>query len=246
MRRILAFSAALAAAACAEPPRQAEPPFDAHAMAVAPGGVWQVVAVFPPGRDMLVGQQVTLGPKEVTDPLGRTCTAPTWTRGVTTVGAFVGSRDPALSRMLPVIEAACDGVPFATYALWPDGSLMTKAEGFSLRLERAEAVPPPPSPPPPVAVAPPPAAEPPPPPAQAEEQPGKDLVYLASYGSKAAAEKGWRLLSAKSKALAKAHAHTKPVEVKGKAFVRLFAKDGDAKAICAEVKGELPACGKEP
>jgi len=256
-RRFTALAAALLITACtAAPPPAAAP--TARAMAVAPGGIWQVAAVFPAGRDMLVGQQMRLEATEATDALGRICASPVWSRGEATEADFLGARHPGLARTVPTITADCAGRPFASFALWPDGSLMTRADGFVLRLERAEALarPPAPTPMPAETHAPPPDAAPAEhhPPAHARthaEPPGTDhLVYLASYGSNAAAEKGWRLLAAKSAAIAKASPEMKPVDIKGKGkFVRLYAKagsDAEAGAMCGEVEHDLPGCGKGP
>jgi len=221
----------------------------------APGGEWTIIEVFGTGSSGAggtgqVGQRLHLDVEEATDALGRACLSPTYVATQATEAEFLGApvrveRSEAPARTMTVIDINCGGDAFARFATWRDGSLLTRAGGAILRLERVE---PSPSPPPPaISVAALPemakqAAPPSPPPPT-----GQKLVYLASFNGTATADRGWRRLAARSALLASMVPVTKTVDLPGRGrFVRLFAKVGDAAQagrLCAELKRQLPDCG---
>jgi hypothetical protein len=213
-----------------------------------PGGYWNITEVFgmapsSGGGAGLVGRRLRLDADQATDALGLSCASPVYTAVQQGEAEFLGapqsnpSQPPA--RMATVIEVTCDGAPFARFATWRDGTLLTRAGGAILHIERAA-----PSPPRPVvaaAVVPKVAVAPPPLPT------GEILIYLASYRGPAAAERGWRELAARSALLRSLKRETKVITLPRKGrFIRLFAKASDPATsgrLCTELKRQLPDCG---
>jgi len=232
-----------------------------------------------PGSDRLVGQMLRLDAAQATDALGRSCSEPLWRASQATEADFLGAPTtaqafPELARTVKVLELICGTESFGGFAEWRDGSLLTRSGPGVLRLERAEAVAaraaaktmaavPAPTPehmpehapehasghaaehhhPAEPAAAEPAAKE------MAKEAGPAKLVYLASYGSEATAQRGWKTLAAKSPLLAGLQPATTSVDIPGKGhFIRLFAKAEDAPQaakLCAELKGEIADCGAE-
>lgn len=246
----------LALAACASGPAPLQ-----TSLASPLGGTWVVTDAFPAGPVMDSssaprGQMVRLDAGMAGDAAGRACPWPGYRDTTMPLGEALGAADHAgvSSAMVGVLEVHCAGQPFTTYAVMPDGSLMTRYGPWLLRLEHGEKLAANPAPMSPEAatpmpLTPPPAAEPAASPAAvapAAAEPAT-LVYLASYKTEAWAKKGWGILAARSTGLKAATPVTRSVELKGKGtFIRLFAsaKDvADGKRICKELGKNIAECG---
>ncbi len=253
MRWLTAAAGVLALGACASDP--------ATPSATSPrGGTWVVTDVFPAGPvtdpgSAPRGQMVRLDAGMAGDAAGRACPWPSYHDTAMPLGTVLGAAgsNATLAATVGVLEVACAGQPFATYAVMPDGSLLGRHGPWLLRLEPGEKLAA--NPAPMVSDVPmmltPPAAEPMPPPPMAETPPHAAapvlLVYLASYKTEAWARKGWGILTAQSASLKAVEPVTRNVEIKGKGtFVRLFApaKDAaDGKRICQELGKAIAECG---
>jgi hypothetical protein len=257
--RLSVLPLTLLLAACAgepvpPPPEAAAPipvqqPMAAVAPMSVPGGEWMVTEIFGPeplrAQGGLVGRRIRLDKEMAIDPLGRPCPLPTYGTSQTGEAEFLGGLPARTAtdmpaRMTTLVEVTCDGKPFARFASWRDGSLLTRVGGSILRLARSETQPQPqpedvkPSPVVTASAPPPPAA-------------GETLVYLASYNGNATAQRGWRRLKAQSKMLASLDHETKDVNLPGKGrFIRLFAKAKSAeqaRQLCSELRHQIPDCG---
>lgn len=254
LRWLAAASGMLALAACAS-----EPAGRQTASAGPPGGTWVVTDVFPAGPvtdsgSAPRGQMVRLDAGMAGDAAGRACPWPSYRDGVMPLGTVLGASSGnagALATMVGILDVSCAGQRYSTYAVMPDGSLLSRHGPWLLRLEHGEKLATNPAPmmaDAPMMLMPPPAMPAAPAAKAAAAAPVATLlVYLASYKTEAWARKGWGILAAQSASLKTMEPVTRSVELKGKGtFVRLFApaKDAaDGKRICSELGKAITECG---
>jgi hypothetical protein len=258
---LLAGGLLLAGCASSEPPPMAAQP------AARLMGAWIVTDTFPAGpvTDMASapkGQSLRFDSGIAGDGWGGTCAMPAYREWTAPLASALGIKSMAdqFQKLVVVLEIQCYAQPFGSYAVMPDGALMTRHGNWVLRLERAAKLAGNPAPmmpdammaaPAPMALMPAPAPEPPPAPPPVAEPPKPEtpaqLVYLASYNTEAWARKGWMILSARSSALKGAEPVMKNVDIAGKGtMVRLFAPakdDAQAKSICKDLASMVPDCG---
>jgi len=251
---VLATLAALATlSGCAGQPDSAP---SAPSDAARYRGTWIVTDAFPSGvvgdpASAPRGQSVPMEASRAGDPAGRVCLTPAYAEERAPLASVLGAAAPdwpGLGQVGPVLAVRCGAAPFASYAVMPDGALMTRYGGWVLRLEHGERLAARPAPMVADAAA---AAAPPPPPPAASPAPVAEaprrLVYLASYKTEAWAKKGWDILAARSATLKGSRPVVRTVDLKDKGrFVRLFAgvgDDGAARAICGELGKAIAECG---
>lgn len=260
MKRLAVVLTVLTLGACAaqpqgEAPAAAAPPQPAAPQpraAQPPGGQWLVSEDFaaePVGtlKSPFAGRTVELNADRAVDAAGRLCKAPRYAESMTPALLALGrpAQPQAARDALPrrTVTVTCDGADFAVLVAQPDGSWLTRQDGWVLKLERetpiqAQAEPqhaaaPPPPPAPPAKAAP--------------RQDPRTLVYLASYPDEARARAGFKVLAKVSPILAKQQPVTQTVNLgkKGK-WVRLYgmaASEGERKTICSQLGKQVDECG---
>lgn len=234
-------------------------------------GRWVVTEAFGatlPGQPPKppVGQHLVLTRAMATDLDGRTCPKPAFKGDTASEAAFLGLTEIAATSLQEArirLSVACEERAFGQYLVARDGSLLARAGGKTLRMERApeaaaapsEAVTPKGG-----EAAPAPTALLAPRPAQADAAPAAKpapaaspgaaqgaLVYLASYREKESALAGWKKLQAMSPLLGKAQPALTSVTLPGQgSFLRLQARglsDADGAALCKALIRTLPDCG---
>jgi hypothetical protein len=249
MKRLAVVLSALALAACAAEPGTPVASQAAPQPATAPGGEWEVNQDWPAEAvgvlaSPYLGQPVTLDAQRAVDAAGRLCKTPSyWLTTATAAEALGNPAQPQAARDATpraVLTVTCDGQPFATLVNQPDGSWLTRANSWVLRIGR-----PVPKPAPVVEMAPAPAPA--PAPVAAPRHDPRTLVYLASYKTEAHAKAGFKTLGKSSPILAKQQPVTQAVDLgkKGK-WVRLYgmaASEAERAAICKQLGKQVDECG---
>lgn len=254
MKRLVVLSA-LALAACASEPEtmtSSAPPPPPLKAASAPGGRWKVVddyaatsvgVVQSPYRD----RAVSLDADWAVDPQGRLCKTPAYTQREAPAATVLGATpqpqaatDPAPR---PILSVTCDGKPFADFVGLPDGTWLTRADPWILKLAKITEDAPPQPLAPMAMTAPPPAAAPAP---EVKTDP-RILVYLASYRTEKIAHGGFARLAKTSPLIAKHQPVTQSVDLgrKGR-WVRLYVIADDETErgqICKQIARSVDECG---
>lgn len=253
MKRLVLVSVVALAACASEPPvvaTAAPPP------AQAPGGNWVVVEDYAAESvgvtvSPYLGQVVTLEQGRAIDPAGRLCKTPVYNQSEAPAAATLGNppQPQATQDSSPrkTITITCDGQPFAALVALPDGSWLTRANSWVLKLAKDA--------PKPVALAPEPAKPvtmitdaPQPAPAKVAAKPDpRTMVYLASYKTEKAAKDGFKVLAKASPILSKQQPVTHSVDLGKKGqWVRLYgmaADEAERAKICGQLGKRVDECG---
>lgn len=228
-------------------------------------GVWTVAHAWPAGSVIgppPEGQTVAITPTTAVDPMGRSCTAPTYTITPGSLTAALGAAAPSSEQGL-MLDILCEGSPFVRYVA--NGTrLLAVSDGWLFELRPAATmaamrqIPVMPAaatsmPTPPVATmamaAPAPAHRPTPVKHTAKRvhQTTSGDLYLASYRSQDTASAGWRVMQRQASALKGLQATFKEVDLGSKGrYVRLYAVGASAEAksrICSALGHASPDCG---
>lgn len=257
--------AMLALAACAAPP---EVPVTTNTRPAAPpGGNWVVVADYAAEAvgslaSPYMGQVVTLDQSRAIDAAGRLCKMPSYSQSEAPAGITLGNPVQPQAALQPrlrkIVTVTCEGQIFSTLVALPDGTWLTRINGWVLALAKEPAakpvadVPVPDMPKPDMTVLQQSLADITQPPVSAPAKmtgnaDPRIMVYLASYKTEAAAKSGFAVLAKASPILAKQQPVTQSVDLgkKGR-WVRLYGMAADAterSKICGQLGKRVDECG---